>query len=191
MLRDEAPQLLEGVTEHDELFVGGREGWKHKSKRTPKSRGRSTKTKTPVLGSVQRGGPTRFKVVEDTKAETLQSEIVPNVKPGSTINTDEWIGYRGLDALYQHEVVRHKEGEYVRGSAYSNTIENRFSHFRRTLVGTYHQVSKKHLQRYADESSFRLSTFELEAGERFDLALEGLEGSLPYADLVSAPEWCP
>ena len=152
-------------------------------------RGRSTKTKVPVFGMVQRGGPTRFKVVEDTKAATLQAEIIPNVKPGSTVNTDEWIGYRGLSELYNHEVIKHKEDEYVRGTVHTNTIENRWSHFRRTLTGTYHSVSPKHLQRYADESAFRLSTFKMKEGERFDLSISQCEGRLTYDDLVHSPEW--
>ena len=142
---------------------------------------------------VQRDGPTRFKVVEDTKAATLQAEIIPNVKPGSTVNTDEWIGYRGLSELYQHEVIKHSEDEYVRyeddKTVHTNTIENRWSHFRRTLTGTYHSVSPKHLQRYADESAFRLSTFEMEEGERFDLSISQCEGRLTYEQLVHSPEW--
>ena len=191
MLRETAPELelLEGDVETDEVFIGGREKWKHKNKRTPNSRGRSTKSKTPVFGMVERGGKTRFRVVEDTKAATLEAEILPNVKPGSTVHSDEWIGYRGLSELYEHEVIKHKEDEYVRGSVHTNTIENRWSHFRRTLTGTYHRVSPKHLHRYADESAFRLSTFELEEGERFDLSLAGCEGSLTYVELIGSPEW--
>jgi len=59
MLKDEAPELLEGQTEHDELFVGGKDKWKHKNKKTPNSRGRSVKTKTPVLGMVHGAHPGR------------------------------------------------------------------------------------------------------------------------------------
>ena len=85
-------------------------------------------------------------------------------------------------------VIKHKEDEYVRGSVHTNTIENRWSHFRRTLNGTFHHGSPKHLQRYADESVFRL-TFEMKEGERFDLCIAGCEGSLTYDELTGSPEW--
>ena len=195
MLRETEPELelIEGDVECDETFIGGKDGWKHKDKKIPNSRGRSTKAKTPVFGMVERGGKTRFRVVEDTKSETLQAEILPNIKPDSTVHSDEWIGYRGLGAIYDHEVIEHGAGEYVRyekeKTVHTNTIENRWSHFRRTITGTYHHVSPKHLQRYADESAFRLSTFKLGEGERFDLSLAGLEGRLTYDKLVTSPEW--
>ena len=193
MLRDKAPELLEGEVETDETFIGGKDGWKHKDKRVPNSRGRSTKVKTPVFGIVQRGGPTQFHVVENTKGETLQPIVVENVKPDSTVNTDEWIGYWGLGQLYDHEVIQHSEDEYVRyekdKTVHTNTIENRWSHFRRQITGTHHHVSKKHLQRYADESAFKLSTFTLGEGERFDLAFTRCEGRLTYQQLIQSPEW--
>ena len=188
MLKENAPELLEGEVEVDETFIGGKEGWKHKNKKTANARGRSTKAKTPVFGMVEREtGETRFHVVEDTKAETLQDVIVPNVKPGSAINSDEWTGYRGLSALYDHQVINHGDGEYVRGGVHTNAIENRWSHFRRTLTGTYHHVSRKHLSRYADESAFRLNTRDANEGERFDKTLARCEGNLTYEDLISDP----
>lgn len=159
--------------------------WKHKSKKTPNSRGRSVKTKVPVFGMAERDGTTRFKVVENTKAATLEAEILPNIKPGSKVNTDEWVGYNSLGQFYDHSVIRHKDGVYVDGATHTNTIENRWSTFRRTLYGTFHCVSPKHLQRYADETTFRLNTRDMAEGERFDLALSQCEGRLTYEDLVT------
>lgn len=38
-------------------------------------------------------------------------------------------------------------GEYVRGDITTNTVEGFFSLLKRGLIGTFHQVSKKHLHR--------------------------------------------
>lgn len=40
-----------------------------------------------------------------------------------------------------HEVVNHGIGEYVRGDAYTNTIEGYFSILKRGVTGVYHHVS--------------------------------------------------
>ena len=45
---------FEGTVECDEVYIGGKEKWKHKSMRTPHTQGRSTKTKTPVFGMMER-----------------------------------------------------------------------------------------------------------------------------------------
>jgi len=47
------------------------------------------------------------------------------------------------------------DGEYVRGDVHTNTIEGAFGLFKRGLVGSFHQVSRKHLDRYLDEFEFR------------------------------------
>lgn len=47
-------EAFEGTVECDEVYIGGREKWKHKSMRTPHTQGRSTKTKTPVFGMMER-----------------------------------------------------------------------------------------------------------------------------------------
>jgi hypothetical protein len=56
-----------------------------------------------------------------------------------------------------HEVVNHIIGEYARGDVYGNSIENVFSLFKRGLIGQYHKVSAKHLQRYLDECAYRFN----------------------------------
>ncbi len=48
----------------------------------------------------------------------------------------------------KHSTIRHSRGEYVRGEVHTNTVENGFSLLKRAVIGTYHQLSIKHLQRY-------------------------------------------
>lgn len=47
-------EVFEGTVECDEVYIGGKEKWKHKSMKTPHTQGRSTKTKTPVFGMMER-----------------------------------------------------------------------------------------------------------------------------------------
>lgn len=56
---------------------------------------------------------------------------------------------------YTHTTVSHSKLEYVRGDAYTNTIEGFWSHLKRSIDGTHHAVSPKYLQLYMDEFAFR------------------------------------
>jgi len=70
--------------------------------------------------------------------------------------TDGHGAYRILAGEYQHEVVSHQNDEYVReGKIHTNTIEGYFSHLKRMIGGTHIHVSKKYLQQYVNEHSFR------------------------------------
>ena len=75
------------------------------------------------------------------------------------IMTDEFGGYPSAIAkagvLGEHKTVCHSDGEYVNGDIYTNGIESAFSLLKRSIVGTWHRVSAKHLQSYLDEMCFR------------------------------------
>lgn len=61
-----------------------------------------------------------------------------------------------VDSLfYTHGTVRHAAGQYADGPIHTNTIEGFWSQFKRSVHGTYHKVSPKHLQTYLDEFSYR------------------------------------
>ena len=81
--------------------------------------------------------------------------IQAHVEPNTLVYTDDHGGYRGLP--YPHETVRHSAKEYVNGLAHTNGIESVWSVLKRSIHGTWHQVSVKHLQRYINEASFRLN----------------------------------
>ena len=70
--------------------------------------------------------------------------------------SDEFMMYRSLPKMgFIHEAVNHGKKEYARGAVHTNTIEGFWSQLKRSIGGTYHAVSKKHLQSYVNEFSFR------------------------------------
>jgi transposase-like protein len=176
--------MLKGVVEVDETFVGGKVGNMHKSKRA-KMRGKSEgiTNKTPVFGMLERGGNVMIVQVPYATGEVLQPIIRKHVEAGSTMCTDGFGGYRYMDE-YTHEAVSHDKKEYVRGTFHTNGIEGYFGLFKRMVIGIYHQVSVKHLQRYCDEHSYRYNSRKLKDGERFEISLSNLEGRLTYNQLV-------
>ena len=148
MSQDTDPLGGDDVVEADETYVGGvRRGGK---------RGRGAAGKTPVFGMVERKGRVKTKTVPNCKQVTLMPLLQGMVKPGSIITTDESNSYNKVQALgHLHETVCHGKGEYVRGEVHTNTIESFWSQFKRSVHGTFHAVSPKHLQTYLDEFSFR------------------------------------
>ena len=173
-------ESFDGIVECDEVYIGGKEKWKHMSMRTPHTQGRSTKTKTPVFGMMERSFIINDKgeeepmsyvhafVVGNTNKDTLQPIIGQFVVEGSTVITDELNAYNGLCKMgYSHEVVNHGSEEYARGGIFTNSIEGFWSHFRRMITGCYHNVSDEHLQSYIDESVYRWNTRKMSESERF------------------------
>ena len=169
-----------GVVECDEVYIGGKERWRHKSMRTPHTQGRSTKTKTPIFGMMEHTFIKNAKGIEEpityvhalmtenTNRDTLVPIIEQFIATGSTVVTDELSAYAVLPKIgYKHAVVRHNAEEYADGDITTNSVECFWSHFRRMITGCYHNVSYRHLQRYIDEACFRWNTRKMSESERF------------------------
>lgn len=178
---------MEGIIEVDETFVGGKNKNRHWDKKVKNSQGRSFKDKTPVMGMLERGGKVKCVVVPDTKASSIQPIIRKNVKEGSVIVSDEWWAYNGLENNYQHEVVDHGRGQYQNIDGFTtNSIEGFWGQFKRNIIGIYHNVSRKHLQKYADETAFRYNTRLEGTKDRFNLFLHSTNGKrLTYQMLIA------
>jgi transposase-like protein len=171
--------FFEGIAEveMDETGVGGIEGNKHPKKKIKNARG--FVGKTSVFGIKERGGRTFMQVVDEVKREVLREIIVKKVKLGTTLNTDQASWYNGIEKLgYTRKKVNHKKKEYVRGSASTNGIESVWAVFKRGIYGVFHNVSDKHLQRYANESAFRLNdgNCRYDTMDRIDGILTGCWG---------------
>lgn len=71
----------------------------------------------------------------------------------------------------------------MRGTIYTNTIENFFSILKRSLVGVYQHCGSQLLKRYVGEFDFRYNHRKIEDKERCDFALKCIEGKrLLYRD---------
>lgn len=177
---------LHGQVECDETYVGGKETNKHGSKKVQGTQGRSTKTKEGVFGMVERNtGKVVAMRIPDSKSATLIGIINDFVKEGSRIYTDEYIGYHSLmdSECYAHSSVNHKNKEFVDGESHTNTIEGFWSQLKRMIMGVYHFVSAKYLQRYVDEAVFRYNTCAYEEGERFQRMFAQSVGKVKYVDV--------
>jgi len=149
-MNDGSPSLLKGIVEVDETYVGGK----------TKGMGHGYKgNKTIVVGATQRGGEARLQVIDDNGRKTLHQFIRENTTPNTeAIYTDEWPAYKGIgDADTKHESVNHSAEEWVRGNVHTNSVEGVWSLLKRSIVGSYHKVSTKHLDAYLDELEWRFN----------------------------------
>lgn len=180
------PQM-DGEVELDEVYVGGKEYFKHKSRKVSGTRGRSVKTKTPVFGMMDRsGGKVYALVVPCTDRHTLLPIIANICKLGSHLYTDELASYEPLTRMgYVHKVVSHGHGQYVRGHSHTNNIEGYWGHLKRMITGTYHNISKDHLQRYVDESVFRWNHRKFSCGRIFRILMGRSLKIVPYSAIRS------
>lgn len=144
------PRPLSGTVEVDETYVGGKKrGLGHGYRGN----------KTAVVGAVERGGNIRLQVVSRTDRKTLHGFILANTAPETeAIYTDELPAYKGIeDADTRHETVNHSAEEWVNGKVHTNTVEGVWSLFKRSIVGSYHKVSTKHMNAYLDELEWRFN----------------------------------
>jgi transposase-like protein len=151
--------LFGGTVEVDATFHGGRFDPRRK---------RAAYDKQAVAGVIQRkseAGHSKVKAfpVEKEIAKVMTGFIRDNVAIDASVMTDEHGAYVALDKHgWKHEIVAHSKDEWVRGNVHTNGIESFWSLFKRGVVGSFHQVSVKHLHRYLNEFSFRFNNREAE-----------------------------
>jgi transposase-like protein len=152
METDDHEQLLVGIVEADETWIGG----KHRGQ------GQGQKKRQMVMGAVQRDGSVRLRVGNVPNRATLHGFLNQVVADeAEAIFTDSWKPYIGIgDEDTRHESVNHFREEWVRGQVHTQTIENVWSLFKRSIIGSYHQLSVKHLPAYLDELEWRYNNRE-------------------------------
>lgn len=178
----ERPKMA-GIVEMDESYVGG-------TKRGRKYQGRRDH-KQCVVGIKQRDGELRFFHAPDAKIETLAVYLKENVSTDvEAINTDELPAYPKALRLSAHDAAKHKtenhsKDVYAIGDITTNGIESAFSLFKRGVVGSFHKISIKHLQRYLNEFQHRFN--HRKSDNRFEemVSRSGQTSPLPYHVLIA------
>jgi len=180
MQETDRPKLA-GTVEIDETYVGGRQrGYKAK-----------LKNKDVVMGIRERGGDLRLVHIESNSAQHLAEQIREHVATNAkAVVTDEWPAYipafiaSGIKGN-QHKTIRHRDKVYVQGEVHTNTVENAFSLFKRGLIGQFHQVSIKHLQRYLTEFEYRFNRREIVNRFEETLARMTCTKPMPFTNLTA------
>lgn len=168
--------LMTGTVEADETYVGGK---------FDKRRKRAKYDKEPVFGVIERGGRIHVSHLEQENRYQIMREIKENVAPEAKMMTDESRYYISLQKHgFQHEIVVHSNKEWVRGDVHTQNIDGFWSLFKSGLIGSFHQVSIKHLHRYLNEFEFRFNNKRNE--DIFAIVLMNLviQKGIKYAELT-------
>ena len=127
--------------------------------------------------------------MDHTDAKTLNGLVEEVSAQGATIYTDEATAYESLPSVvnqFHHNSVSHSKGEYVRGDVHINGIESFWATLKRAHKGTYHQMSRKHLQHYVTEFVTKHNIRDRDTIDQMNYIVTGLVGGkLMYSDLIA------
>lgn len=146
--------LLQGIVEADETYVGGkpRKGNKRKDDK-PSKRGRGT-SKVPVVGAIERGGRVVAKVADDLTGKGILRFLRATVRPeGTLLITDEFASYNAA-GTYTRAVINHKKS-YADGLVHTNSIEGFWSLVKRAWYGSHHHYTKRFMPLFIAESCWK------------------------------------
>jgi transposase-like protein len=173
MAKEPLAKRLSGTVEVDETYVGG----KPRHGAGP----RKLVPKAVVVSLVERDGRVKSVHIPSVSSKNLKAVMANYISPNAEIMTDDFASYGFVKHSYpRHDIIKHKNHNYARreGSRKinTNTVEGFFSLVKRGIVGTFHHVSKRHLQRYLNEFDFRYNSRHIDDGSRTLLAIKGATG---------------
>ncbi len=172
---------MDGIVEVDETYIGGKA--KNMSAKDRAAR-KQFSNKATVVGVLERDGDIRVAHINKQDAPAM---IHANVcYEEGVVMTDAAYVYKNLGEHYEHHIVNHSIGEYVRGQAHTNGIESFWATLKRGYKGTYHYMSPKHLSRYITEFAGRHNVRDYDTLVQMEMLARGFIGNgLRYKDLIA------
>ena len=163
-MADNGTELLRGIVEMDEAYVGGKPRRKNRRTDDPPG-GQGQTTKEPIVGAVERGGRVKAKPVARTElsgvdmAAFFREAVNPK---GTMLTTDSSTLYNGFNKFVAHRSINHSAVYSERdlfapiyGATHTNTIESFWAIVKRAIMGQFHHVSRKYLSLYLNEITYR------------------------------------
>lgn len=152
----DASEKLDGTVEADETYMGGK----------AHGHGRGyVKNKIPVVSLVERGGRVRSQVTPQVTGREITALLRKHVASTANLNTDESNLYTKVGKEFaSHDTVNHSIKEYARDDeetgrkATTNAAEGFFGNAKRSIDGTHHNVSSKHMPLYFAEIDYKYNT---------------------------------
>lgn len=176
MTQTPVADLLKGIVEVDETYVGGKQKLGRRGRPTLEET-----NKTPVLALLERGGNVRSFPIERATLKNIKPIMERHIDPASRVVTDDFpVYYHTRDAFPQHHTVNHRAKEYVRREGdfkvTTNTVESFFALLKRSNYGIHHHMSSKYLGSYCAERDFVYNTRKLTDDERTAKAIKAADG---------------
>ncbi len=172
---------LTGTVEVDETYIGGK---------FDKRRKRQRWDKEPVFGMVARDGKAKTYHIPQINRKNVIDKIEDSISiEADLVCTDESPIYNRMpENVKRHESVNHSAKEWVRGDVHTGTIDGYWGLLKRGIIGSFHQVSIKHLHRYLSEFQFRWNNRD--AQDIFILVVMALliGKALQYKTLIAKPD---
>jgi transposase-like protein len=162
MINRDEPYQLAGIVELDESYFGGGDGGG--------KRGRGTDKAKVLIGvSVDdKGGPmfAKMELTDNLKGKTILGFAQRLVAPGSKITSDAYKSYNALADKYEHEPVKF---DPINEPEHLKWLHVLVSNAKAFILGTFHGLDEKHMQRYLDEFCYRFNRRKFEGQGFFRL----------------------
>lgn len=185
MFKETEPKMLSGTVEVDETYVGGKNKYRHANKKHDKSQ--SGDDKIMVMGLVQRDGKLITQVMPNKDFDTMRKLVFDRISPDAQLITDAHNSYKTLHEFYpNHVVVKTDPNNFITDRYFhTNNIEGYWAILKRGIYGVYHQVSRKHAQRYCDEFSYRYNTRSMVSKDKFAEGIRSVtKARITYKTLI-------